>query len=853
MNLRFKNFNDFVPVSAAIVRTLLKDFSSSDLKPRMLAAANSIHASEFESKAQAGRTLSSIRAAITSEGNSLPLAQFDPQEPLSIRPSTDHLLACHHDPPCSPDSQTASSTAPLDASSKKTPNRRLGNFPRLKSNWLKYRADLKEILSDVFVWVRYQVYKIRMLSLRPTTPKELKKFWKVRDQIASVLPRNLELGNGDILNVKNLAARLDRKLTPPVNPYKPGKKVALEESDYENYLGILKTRHIFSARLNYLEQNLESIKISTGLNPVEKQVKDEVADFIHGIDPRSHHRKYDGELHTVIHSIKPQLDEWRLQSKRYFLVEAPEDYFPTIFPEAGVKYKPKINLDRFAQARTVQENRLPAPEEESGHSILTVEKVMQDSPANINLEEELHRYAMVEGFENILEDINFAAHDLLMNELKPRVPFYLAEPSDSLIPGITSIFASPSKENAAWLQERYQQFYDTLATPSMVYQQLKGLPEDEIRIRSTLDTHADFLDFLSREDQEGLEKSSSDIKQFEGQLREIESRYKTHGHREKEALDDFRQAAIKPDLVVERPFVYKLYQQGIIDKSTRQKLNPPGGLTRDVFMKNLGTEQIFVKGLMSNFEQDLLKGLVTSEEILARTTRILAQSHIDKLDSTAKQIYITPGLFTTPPSYKFNEALKIFQPDNVKKLARSEQDIIMLTKAYIEGILPPKFSDAGYESDLDKFLSQIKIPQSGRSSIDQIGMMPRFPNFDARLSAFYLKPLSEGDARLRGTPYSRLTQQSMRDLNELSSTFYSTRDVSKEERTWTSRIDVFEKEHYDHIGEIRKIMTSCLRETDVHHSSSSHNIPAPQRAIELILSLGKKIKTCASIKTRKKK
>jgi hypothetical protein len=93
----------------------------------MLAAANSIHASEFESKAQAGRTLSSIRAAITSEGNSLPLAQFDPQEPLSIRPSTDHLLACHHDPPCSPDSQTASSTAPLDASSKKTPNRRLGN------------------------------------------------------------------------------------------------------------------------------------------------------------------------------------------------------------------------------------------------------------------------------------------------------------------------------------------------------------------------------------------------------------------------------------------------------------------------------------------------------------------------------------------------------------------------------------------------------------------------------------------------------------------------------------------------------------------------------------------------------
>jgi hypothetical protein len=545
--------------------------------------------------------------------------------------------------------------------------------------------------------------------------------------------RYLKLNEKELLDVTNLAKRFDKKLSPPLNPYKPRAEQAVSKpSEYEDYLAKLQLHYLITGELEALQSKWESIKLSQGLTSAEKHVMASVADEIEKENPVSYNFMRSHLRQNVIESIRPQLERWQRHLNQNLLDRAPQTYFPTIFSKEYYKSpveQPRLNLEEFSKARTAQLQSLqgaaffmpklntPAALEERGDSIFAVEKALRDTPYNGELMSVLHNYSTVKGFQNILEHVITAAQKLLLDELQKPVSVAFTKLLE-LKPSLESIFKSLSKEDVEWRENLFQKFYGTLATPSMVFAQLKGLPEDEIHIRTALGTHADFIASLPAKDEHELRQASSDREQFAKRLDEIENRLIEENKEAAVArLRDFRNEAIYPDAVAERPFVENLYKQGIIDDAIRQELNPSGGLSRANFLKALGKQEDFVRRIMKKLQYSLSDKLDASEgiseEIVARTTGRLAQLQMKQLNAEAKSIYVTPGLFTDPPSYNFDKALEVYQPDNIKKLANHLENKELFTKAFIDARFPPKLSSVGYRSTMDEFLSQIKIPQSG--------------------------------------------------------------------------------------------------------------------------------------------
>ncbi|KNZ63232.1 hypothetical protein VP01_116g5 [Puccinia sorghi] len=695
---------------------------------------------------------------------------------------------------------------------------------------------------------------MRMRSLCPPTAQELKEYTKVRDQIARALDKSLVFSDGEAFDAKNLATRLHQKLSPPANPYNRGEEFIPSESEYENYFARLQLQQAIATRLEYLERNLESIKVMSGLNFYEQQVKNQVDLLLTELFGPDHREKFEAQYQAVINHIAPQIRAWYHQPN---LPPAIRDYFLTLLENPHVDSPRPADWQRFAKARAAQ--LLPPPrtfEEEGEDSIPTVEKVMQKSPPN-SLEVDMRHYAVAQRFEYLLEQVNFAAHHLLVDELKEQVSLALAKP-ESLKPSLKAVFANLNKANLEWLEDRYQQFHRSLETPSMIFQQLKGLPEDEIRIRSALESHTGLINFLSVEDKSALDQASSDQQRFEQKLDGLILRYEQGT--QKEALENLKQAASKPDpaAVEERPFVTRLYEKGMIDDETHARLNPSGGLPREAFLQTLGSREDFVKEVMRKFEQDLLHELDTPkrEDISKRTTALLARFHIEALNVQAKRLYLNQGLFDTTPSYNFDKALEVFNPEQLQLLANDHtDDSQLLAKAYIQGLFYWAPAEEKYTSSLDEFLSRIKIPQDGnvrRTTTEKQGILARWPDFDRRLSAMYLEPLTEGDARLTGTPYARLTREGMGHINQLARSFYPSQHL-RNQISLRDGVQEFEAQHQQHVRPILNTMNAWLRDPKIRplHQPLEDEFQT-SAAVRFLLSIGNKFKTYFLGKAKRK-
>ncbi|KAI9606551.1 hypothetical protein H4Q26_006085 [Puccinia striiformis f. sp. tritici PST-130] len=145
----------------------------------------------------------------------------------------------------------------------------------------------------------------------------------------------------------------------------------------------------------------------------------------------------------------------------------------------------------------------------------------------------------------------------------------------------------------------------------------------------------------------------------------------------------------------------------------------------------------------------------------------------------------------------------------------------MLAKAYIQVCLPMKNSHGGYKSGIDRFLTRIKIPQSGYHSVIADPLL----NVDERLSAIHLEPLKEGDWRLQGTPWARLTVAARDNLNSLVHKIYTRRKAhdAMVANYIQSNADIqkFEQTHLREIPSMIKIIESCLRDAIVDEATTS--------------------------------
>ncbi|WAQ81377.1 hypothetical protein PtA15_1A718 [Puccinia triticina] len=688
----------------------------------------------------------------------------------------------------------------------------------------KYFKRIQKNLYQVLAWFNVAGYKIRMRFLRPATPEELQRYTEVRDQLSGLLATHqaLKLNDKEVLDANTLAKRLDKKLSPPVNPYKspPAK------SEYKDYLARLESRYKLDYDLEDLRQRWTSqpIKLSQGLTSAEGVTENRLNIALSNLNRQNYLAEYDKRCRNVIQDLQPQLTQWQEQPKGYFPSTDSLQYFPSFYHDRNPR-QPYWGKKFFVQARTAQLQLAQGAEfplSPVKTPLTPLGELLRDTPSSIPLEELLHDWTIAEGFGAMLDSVSQAARTLLVNELQEPLSVALNKPLE-LEPFLKSIFASTSKEDIAWREKLFQDFYGSSATPSMLFEQLKGIPDEQVRLRSAFENHSGLLAFLDKADRKSLEQASSDPAKLAEALTWIESRSEA-GSKVSEELQDFRNEALKPDYDVERPFVENLHKQGIIDQSTRQQLNPPGGLSRQKFLNALGTKEDFTRQLMTNLENDLLKTLAPSEGnppgTVARTTEHLAQLHVEKLHKQAESEYFKPGLFQNPPKYEFLPALRVFDPQEVRKLAKLSDHKEMLFKAYIQARLPHfELPKVQYKSEMDKFLSQIKIPQPGAhpaARTDKRSVLHSLPNFDERLSVFYLEPLKAADARLDGTPYARLTDKSRRQLNALASEAYLRRhqlDQTPQLRLqWSADIAQFEKTHLRQIPVILQVMESFLRQ-----------------------------------------
>ncbi|WAR52260.1 hypothetical protein PtB15_1B701 [Puccinia triticina] len=606
-------------------------------------------------------------------------------------------------------------TASLPGKEPSKPKLQVGKKSKLML--AKYIKSIKEDFYKVLAWLDVKFYKLRMRFLRPATRQELQRYTAVRNEMSGLLAHGLvKLNDKDVLDANTLAKRLDEKLSPPINSYKPADDAPPSRSEYEDYLARLGLRYKSDSGLEELRRRWSSqpIEISKKLTPDEEETRVLLKAAISNLKRSEYPSEHVKRCKNVIESFQTQFEVWQKESKGHFLPKEPLDYFPSIFVDHKLHWNKKL----FVQARTAQLQLAKGagfPMSPVKAPLTPLGKLLRETPSSIPLEEILHSWTIAEGFGVMLEYVTKAVKNLLVNELQEPLSVALNKPLE-LDSSLKTIFASTSKEDVAWCEKRFQDFHGTSATPSMVFEQLRGLPEERIRLRSAFDNHSNLLAPLQEEERQSLQKALSDPAKFAGALSVIESHYEP-GSTASEKLKDFRNEAIYPDDNVGRPFVETLHQQGIIDETICRELNPPGGLSRQNFLNALGKQEDFTSRLMTNLKNELLKKLDTSEgnppQTLASIAEHLAQLHTEKLRETAESSYIKAGLFKNPPEYNFVEALNVFDPKGVRELAKLSDHKEMLVKAYIQAILPQKRPTGEYKSEMDRFLSQIKIPQSG--------------------------------------------------------------------------------------------------------------------------------------------
>ncbi|POW21992.1 hypothetical protein PSHT_01813, partial [Puccinia striiformis] len=501
----------------------------------------------------------------------------------------------------------------------------------------------------------------------------------------------------------------------------------------------------------------------------------------------------------------------------------PHAYFPSD-PRVD-QFGDSIDWAEFARARAVQSTNQPAPKDTASgdHGVLTVEQVVQRlPPQEIDLETQIHHHAMIKRFELILRRLRREATRHLKEAFKWRRATLLD--TSNVRSQLQLIFRSEMKEDILWLDKNFHHVHWT--TPSDLYDQLRGVPEDQVRMRATLDRNADSLSFLNERDKHALADASS-------------NRHTSKKHSMTSSI------AIREHVATSTPLLSIANSSGCHSKEASSVTNPiradVGALSRRIF-----TSEDFRRALMSKFEADILRKLDTERRDLDHAASLLAQAGADQLDRTARGFYATPAAFGRDSKYGFDEAMSVYERERLDNLSSGPLNPDTRVKAYIEARFcsaPYGKPEYDYTSNMDEFLSQIKIPQVGyhakfpamlrtsepafpKGSPNEV-LAQKLKNFDERLSAIFLEPLEVGDWRLKDTPFERLTEQSMSNLNAVVKKIYMNRGRMNKlvdvELKWNDAIEQYEEFTISrNLEGIRNTMESVLETLQRHAKATMH-------------------------------
>jgi hypothetical protein len=341
-----------------------------------------------------------------------------------------------------------------------------------------------------------------------------------------------EKSNGESnLDLDKLAAQLEQKLSKASKPFKSDDTASPFTKAYlDDYLKKLKSHQTIVNQLKNVQKRWSSTEIiSPDLTSTELALQSEILSFIREVNDIGFQNRFWEDLHVIQASINQEFEKWPAESFGYL-----RQHIPNLTKQYLID---KISSDpqKFVAARALQLKGKPL-EELPGNSYLTVEQVIERLPSDLGdseMEMVMYRYAVIKKFEVLLEKIRQEATSLLEERLKLTVqPVSPVETNRQL----KKLFASPTKEDSLWLEKTFEKFYGT--SPEAVFAQLRGIPEDQILMRSALDDNVESLAFLSEDKMEALRKASSDRQTFQKKLKSISS--KLPPGIEKEAIETVR-------------------------------------------------------------------------------------------------------------------------------------------------------------------------------------------------------------------------------------------------------------------------------------------------------------------------
>ncbi|EFP88486.2 uncharacterized protein PGTG_14064 [Puccinia graminis f. sp. tritici CRL 75-36-700-3] len=239
-----------------------------------------------------------------------------------------------------------------------------------------------------------------------------------------------------------------------------------------------------------------------------------------------------------------------------------ERYFSNIFKVGDSERL--TNLEKLASAREVQlGKKLP-----TDPRVMALEHVFQNLPANLDLKEVIFRYAMIEGFENMMKDMHLLPE--LEKSLQAQAQTRIATVLKSSSPNSKgeSLFKIAARGDQEWLENAFMKFYGITTSPKEVFYRLQKLPRLEEKINYAINRNFESLKFIKNDELELLRQTTS-RESFNQQMRLIEMNINKPENPERvanlQALKNLRKESVK-SYKFNIPFFQELKDKGIINE-----------------------------------------------------------------------------------------------------------------------------------------------------------------------------------------------------------------------------------------------------------------------------------------------
>ncbi|POW19695.1 hypothetical protein PSHT_04385 [Puccinia striiformis] len=488
----------------------------------------------------------------------------------------------------------------------------------------------------------------RYILQRRPSDIQVQNFHTARDLIARSLVTNqrLKLGSDEAFNMENLAKDLAQRfpLLPPLMDRANG------ESVYQEYLKTAERYQLANYPTSEIRMTPRSKYAASELTDGSEMLNEVSKSFEQLNDPQTieHFRV---QLEEAVDRIS-KVNKWKLPTGTGDIGQ----YFPSI--SIHEKSENSISPMRFARAQAGQSKK----EVSTDPGVLDLELESHNLQPNLEDKEELFRYQMIEGFQNVLRDIRPQLYEDLYKNARTEIADFLTKSSLSEAKG-DSIFTIAAEGDVAWRESAFARFYQIPMSPSEAFEKLKQGPKETEIIRYAIKSMLRRLYFFR------LPSWSTRVNNMQPKLA---------------ALADFEKDVRKSYGRVNVPLAQELFNKGVIESEFRNELMPEAGMSKRRFVQTLGTKEEFTKKLMDRFETQIGEQLkeTPSNEILALSSRHVARSSLYQLDQDAKSLYLGPDALQKSKPFQFDQALEVYDPQ-VNKLIQEPIDPKTLARAHV--------------------------------------------------------------------------------------------------------------------------------------------------------------------------